>query len=82
MYQVKPDHTVTFIGAQPSGTNQAECNEVLKQGVLHMQLLILNTVFLGGRKEQICNCMLEDGPTDPEESIKAAREIKSNINDK
>jgi hypothetical protein len=81
-YQTKPDHTVTFVGTLPGTATQAECNVVLKQGVEHMQLLMLNTVFLGGLKEEIGSRVLEDGPTDQDESVKAAREIESIINDK
>jgi len=47
-----------------------------------MQLLMLNTMFLGGLKEEIWNRVLEEGPTKPDDSVKAAREIESIINDK
>jgi hypothetical protein len=47
-----------------------------------MQLLMLNTMFLGGLKEEICNQVLEEGPTQPDESVKAPREIESILNDK
>jgi hypothetical protein len=52
------------------------------QGVTRMQLLMLNTMFLGGLKEEICNRVLKDGPTEPENSVKAAREIETIHNDK
>jgi hypothetical protein len=81
-YQTKPDHTVTFVGTLPGTATQAECDVILKQGVERMQLLMLNTVFLGGLKEEIRSRVLEDGPTNPEESVKAAREIESIINGK
>jgi len=81
-YQTKPDHTVTFVGTLPGAATQAECNVVLKQGVERMQLLMLNTVFLGGLREEIRNRVLEDGPTNPDDSVKAARDIESIINDK
>jgi Retrotransposon gag protein len=81
-YQTKPDHKVTFVGTLPGTATQAECDVVLKQGVKHMQLLMLNTVFLGGLREEIRNQVLEDGPTNPDESVKAAREIESIINDR
>ena len=81
-YQTKPDHTVTFAGTLPGTATQAECNVVLKQGVERMQLLMLNTVFLGGLREEIRNRVLEDGPTNPDDSVKAARDIESIINDK
>jgi hypothetical protein len=47
-----------------------------------MQLLVLNTMFLGGLKEEIHNSVLDDGPTEPEESVKSAREIETILNDK
>jgi hypothetical protein len=47
-----------------------------------MQLLMLNTVFLGSLREEIRNRVLEDGPTNPDDSVKAARDIESIINDK
>jgi len=81
-YQTKPNHTVTFVGTLPGTATQAECNVVLKQGVERMQLLMLNTVFLGGLREEIRNRVLEDGPTNPDDSVKAARDIESIINDK
>jgi hypothetical protein len=81
-YQTKPDHTVTFVGTLPGTATQAECDVVLKQGIERMQLLMLNTVFLGGLREEIRNRVLEDGPTNPDESVKAAREIESIINDR
>ncbi len=81
-YQTKPDHTVTFVGTLPGTATQVECNAVLKQGVECMQLLMLNTVFLGGLREEIRNRVLEDGPTNPDDSVKAARDIESIINGK
>ncbi len=47
-----------------------------------MQLLMLNTMFLGGLKEDIRNRVLEEGPTHPDNSVKLAREIESIINDR
>jgi hypothetical protein len=52
------------------------------QGVTRMQLLMLNTMFLGGLKEEICNRVLEDRPMEPEAAMKAAREIETILNDK
>ena len=46
-----------------------------------MQLLMLNKVFLGGLREEIRNRVLEIGLTKPDDSVKAAREIKSINND-
>ena len=64
------------------GITQAHTNEILLQGVTRMQLLMLNTMFLGGLKEDIRNRVLEEGPTHPDNSVKLAREIESIINDR
>jgi hypothetical protein len=81
-YLIKPDHTVTYVGALPGNINLQEANEVLLQGVNRMQWLMLNTVFLGGLREDICSRVLEEGPTEPDESAKLAREIESILTDK
>jgi hypothetical protein len=47
-----------------------------------MQWLMLNTVFLGGLREEIRTRVLEEGPTEPDESAKLAREIESIMNDR
>jgi len=73
-YLTKPDHTVTYIG-NLYNNNQQECNEIMLQGVNRMQWLMLNTVFLGGLREEIRTRVLEEGPTEPDESAKLAREI-------
>jgi hypothetical protein len=54
-YQTKPAHMVTFVGTLPGTATQAECDVVLKQGVERMQLLMLNTIFLGGLREETRN---------------------------
>lgn len=46
-YLTKPDHTITYQG-NLHGSTQAQCNEIMLQGVNRMQWLMLNTVFLGG----------------------------------
>jgi len=70
------------VGTLNGGITQAQADEILGQGVRRMQLLMLNTMFLGGLKEEICNRVLKDGPTEPENSVKAAREIETILNDK
>jgi Retrotransposon gag protein len=80
-YETKPDHTVTYAG-NLHGSTQAQCNEIMLQGVNRMQLLMLNTVFLGGLREDIRTRVLEEGPTQPDDSVKNAREIESILNDK
>jgi hypothetical protein len=79
-FLTKPDHTITYIG-NLYNNNQLECNEIMLQGVNRMQWLMLNTIFLGGLREEIRTRVLEEGPTEPDESAKLAREIES-INDK
>jgi hypothetical protein len=81
-YLTKPDHTVTYIGVLPGGINLNEANEIMLQGVNRVQWLMLNTVFLGGLREDIRTRVLEEGPTEPDKSAKLAREIESIINDK
>jgi hypothetical protein len=53
-YLANPNHTVTYAG-NLHGTTQAQCNEILLQGVNRMQLQMLNAVFLGGLQEDIRN---------------------------
>ncbi len=57
-------------------------NKVMSQGIERMQLLMMNTVFLGGLRDDIRTRVLEESPTKPQESVKAAREIESILNDK
>jgi hypothetical protein len=80
-FLTKPDHTITYIG-NLFNNNQQECNAIMLQGVNRMQWLMLNTIFLGGLREEIRTRVLEEGPTEPDESAKLAREIESIINDK
>jgi hypothetical protein len=79
-YKTKLDHTVTYKG-DLMGRTQVEMNKAMGQGITRMQLL-MNTVFLGGLREEIRNKVLEEAPTKPDESVKAAREIESILNDK
>jgi len=80
-YKVKPDHTITYEG-DLMGRTQAEMNKAMGQGIERMQLLMMNTVFLGGLRDNIQTRVLEESPTKPQESVKAAREIESILNDK
>jgi hypothetical protein len=81
-YQSKPAHTSTYVGTLHGGITQAQADEIMGQGVTRMQLLMLNTMFLGSLKEEICNRVLKDRPTEPENSVKAAREIETILNHK
>ncbi len=80
-YKVKPNHTTTYEG-DLMGQTQAEMNKAMGQGIERMQLLMMNTVFLGGLRDDIRTRVLEESPTKPQESVKAAREIESILNDK
>jgi hypothetical protein len=64
------------------GRTQAEMDKAMGQGMEHMQLLTMNTVFLGGLCDEIRTRVLEEAPTKPQDSVKAARKIESILNDK
>ena len=79
-YMTKPDHVIT--GTIIGGITQAEANECHGKGIQAMQLLMMNTVFLGGLREEIRIKVLETGPTQIQESVKLAREIEVIVEDK
>jgi hypothetical protein len=54
-YQTKSDHTTTYVGTMHDRITQAHTDEIMLQGVTQMQLKMLNTMFLGSLKEEICN---------------------------
>lgn len=80
-YKIKPDHVTTFVGDR-QGLNQANADTIMAQGLKRMELLMMNTVFTGGLKEDIRNKVLEEGPTQIEESVKLAREIEAILDKK
>jgi hypothetical protein len=55
-------------------------NKAMGQGIECMQLLMMNTVFLGGLHEEIWNRVLEEALTQPQLSVAAAHEIESILN--
>ncbi|MGI9142027.1 MAG: C2HC-type zinc finger protein [Fluviibacter sp.] len=75
-YSTKPDHVTTYDG-DVHGLPQATCNTIMGQGLKRMELLMMNTVFTGGLREDIRAKVLEEGPTQIEESVKLAREIET-----
>lgn len=75
-YSAKPDHVTTHVGER-HGLNQANANNIMAQGIKRMELLMMNTVFLGGLREDIRSRVLEEGPTQIEESVKLARDIEA-----
>jgi hypothetical protein len=49
------------------GRTQAEMNKAMGQGIERMQLLMMNTVFLGGLRDEIRTRVLEEAPTKPQD---------------
>jgi hypothetical protein len=80
-YQTKPDHVVNY-GGELLGLTQAQCDGIRKTGIDSMQKLMMNTVFLGGLKEEIRAKVLESGSTQVQESVRLAREIEVIVHDK
>lgn len=83
-YLVKPDHVITFAGpdADRLGLTLAQVNGFLKIGIENMQRLMMNTVFLGGLKEEIRLKVLETGPTQIRDSVRLARDLEVIFKDK
>jgi hypothetical protein len=54
----------------------------MKRGINKMQLLVMNTMFQGGLKEEIRSKVLEKGPTLIQESVKLARKFEIVSKDK
>jgi hypothetical protein len=80
-YSTKPDHVTTYVG-DLHGAAQADANRIMSQGLKRMELLMMNTVFMGGLREDIRTKVLEEGPTQIEDSVKLAREIESILDKK
>jgi hypothetical protein len=80
-YSTKPAHVTTFVGAL-GPLPQADANMIMAQGLKRMELLVMNTVFQGGLREDIRTKVLEEGPTQIEESVKLAREIETILDKK
>ena len=80
-YKEKPGHVTTYVG-NTHGATQAQADEIMGQGLKRMELLVMNTVFTGGLKEDIRNKVLEEGPTQIEESVKLARDIEAILDKK
>lgn len=83
-YRVKPDHVTTFAGtdAQRLGLTLAEVNAFMKIGIDNMQRLMMNTVFLGGLRDDLRVKVLEQGPDEISASVDLAREIEVILRDK
>jgi hypothetical protein len=74
-FLVKPAHATMFDGVADERHSLTEAQAVLimKRGIDKMQLLVMNTMFQGGLKEEIRSKVLEKGPTLIQESVKLAR---------
>jgi hypothetical protein len=84
-YKIKPDHVINHPGlaaADRHGLTRAQANEMRMGGIMAMQLLMMNTVFIGGLREEIRSKVLEAGPTLIQESVDMARQIEVIVHDK
>jgi hypothetical protein len=83
-FLVKPAHVTTFDGVadERHGLTEAQASLIMKHGIDKMQLLVMNTMFQGGLKEEIRSKVLEKGPTLIQESVKLAREFEIISKDK
>lgn len=80
-YSTKPAHVTTYVG-NLGPLAQGDANNIMGQGLKRMELLVMNTVFQGGLREEIRTKVLEEGPTQIEESVKLAREIETILDKK
>jgi len=83
-FLVKPAHVTTHGGtvAERQGLAEAQAQVLMRRGIDNMQLLVMNTMFIGGLKEEIRTRVLEKGPTLIRESVSLAREIEIISKDK
>jgi hypothetical protein len=61
-YQAKPAHVLTC-PAERHGLTQAQGDELRLGGIMAMQLLMMNMVYIGGFREEIRVKVLDTGPT-------------------
>jgi hypothetical protein len=80
-YAAKPPVVTTHVGAQ-HGSTLAQCNEIRLKGVMAMQLMVMNTVFLGGLREELRTKVLEQAPTEIHNSVRLARELEVIVHDR
>ena len=79
-YRVKPDHVLTC--TERHEATQAHADDIRLGGIMAMQLLMMNTVFIGGLREDIRKKVLEAGPTQVQESVDLARQIEVIVQEK
>ena len=77
-FMVKPPHVTEHGGtaAERFDLTEANAQVLMLRGINNMQLLVMNTMFIGGLKEEIRTKVLETGPTQIQESVKLAREFE------
>lgn len=77
-FMSKPAHVTAFDGtaAERYDVTVAQAETLMLRGINSMQLLIMNTMFIGGLREEIRTKVLETGPTRIHETVELAREIE------
>jgi hypothetical protein len=80
----KPAHVTTHRGtaAKRFDLTDVQAQALMKLGINNMQLLVMNTMFIGGLKEEIRTKVLETGLTQIQESVSLARELEIITKDK
>ena len=68
--------------ADRHGLDQDAADDIRLGGIMAMQLLMMNTVFIGGLREEIRVKVLETGPTRIQESVDLARQIEVIVHEK
>lgn len=83
-YKVKPNHVLTCPGDAGARFDlaQEDADTLRLAGIMAMQLLMMNTVFIGGLREEIRSKVLETSPTQIQESVDLARQFEVIAQDK
>jgi hypothetical protein len=80
-YSAKPAVVTTDVGNR-HGTTQAQADDIRLRGIMAMQLMVMNTVFLGGLREELRTKVLEQAPAQIQDSVRLARELEVIIHDR
>lgn len=77
-FMIKPAHVTQHGGtaAERFDLTEANAQTIMLRGINNMQLLVMNTMFIGGLKDEIRSKVLETGPTLIQDSVKLAREFE------
>ena len=77
-FLVLPDHVTAHAGTAEDrfGLTAVQAHALMKIGISNMILLMMNTMFTGGLREEIRNKVLEKGPSKIQETVTLAREIE------